>query len=125
MLFQVKLHDGRIMRRHVDQLRSRLGDSVDCTSRMDDGPEYDDPIPAIGESTDQETVVVDPESAPDSAHTQQSTTTNAEEPESGEHVPETSTAQGSPESERESPLTTVRRSSRVRQPPQRYDELYN
>ena len=122
VLFQVKLHDGRIMRRHVDQLRSRLGDSVDCTSRMDDGPVYDEPIPAIGESTDQETVVVDPESAPDSAHTQQSTTTNAE---SDEHVPETSTAQGSPESERESPLTTVRRSSRVRQPPLRYDELYN
>ena len=39
VLYHVKLEDGRVQRRHIDQLRSRLPDSEDATLSSDTEPD--------------------------------------------------------------------------------------
>ena len=127
VLYRVKLKDGRIHRRHIDQLRSRISDTEDAVPSSD--TEQD------GGPTDQETVS-DPSSDPTTDTTgapEQDITLEPlpAEPPLGpdELVPDFESTRNrmqelseeSPEAESQS--TTLRRSTRTRQPPLRYDEL--
>ena len=128
-LYHVKLKDGRVQCRHIDQLRSRPPDSEDATrssdTELDSGPQLTD-----SGLTDQETVTDSQEltSDPptDSSNAPEPETTTAQ-PETDELVPNSAPAhdstQESSEPENEPPPTNLRRSTRTRQPPQRYDEL--
>ena len=75
VLYHVKLRDGRVQRRHIDQLRSRLVDCLDATTspnvEPDNGPQLTD-----GGPTDQETVAdIVPDPPPDSIETSEPETT--------------------------------------------------
>ena len=135
VLYRVQLNDGRVQRRHIDQLRSRIADSADSTPQPD--LELDGELP-MGNSqlTDQETVTNSQDPSPDIS----TGTTDVPEPDisaearpaesrsgTDELVPNTDPSQEvipseeSPGPPSESLPTTVRRSTRVRQPPLRYD----
>ena len=133
VLYHIKLRDGRVQRRHIDQLRSRLVDCLDTTTspnvEPDNGPQLTD-----GGPTDQETVAdIVPDPPPDSIETSEPETTAEPRPselqpqsnELGSNAEQTrDTTQESPQSPEprtESQSVTLRRSTRVRHPPHRYD----
>ena len=135
VLYRVQLNDGRVQRRHIDQLRSRIADSADSTPQPD--LELDGELP-MGNSqlTDQETVTNSQDPSPDVStgttdvpELDVSAEARSAESRSGtdELVPNTDPSQEvipseeSPGPPSESLPTTVRRSTRVRQPPLRYD----
>ena len=64
MLYQVKLKDGRVQRRHIDQLLSRVADSEDAVQSSD--PEPDSGLQLTdGGLTDQKTVTTSQDLSPD------------------------------------------------------------
>ena len=64
MLYQVKLKDGRVQRRHIDQLRSRIADSENAVQSSD--PEPDSGLQLTeGGPTDQEIVTNSQDLSPD------------------------------------------------------------
>ena len=119
VLLQVKLTDGRILRRHIDQVRPRSATDGDGTPASDDGTE-DGPLPGGNDIYPEEPEPTPPEPAdtetqePDREPTGESET---EEPEMERTELETGTAEDSPDTSQ-----TVRRSSRASQPPQRFGE---
>ena len=137
VLYQVKLKDGRVQRRHIDQLRSRLADTGDIArsvdTELDSGPQLTN-----GGPTDQGTVTDFQDSDPPADSTIRPEPEVTTEPPPAEPRPETdelvpnseSNSNIIPESSEElseprtgSQPTNLRRSTRTRQPPQRYEEL--
>ena len=119
VLYHVKLRDGRVQRRHIDQLRVRLEDSQDSPDvEPDDGPQLTD-----GGPTDQETVTDIVPDPPDSTETSEPESTTEPRPRELDSNTERTrdTTPESPESRTQSQPTNFRRSTRVRHPPQRYD----
>ena len=132
VLLHVKLHDGRILRRHVDQVRLRLGVEDKSPSATDGGTEgkpllggnrnSDDlptregqsppPLTPSPETVDTETQepVVQPTSEEQDERAQQGLVEDSEQTE--------------PEEETEDSPPTVRRSNREIHPPQRFAEQY-
>ena len=125
VLAQVQLPDGHILRRHVDQLRPRSADPEDLGVTESKNPEGEDGLEAIVPNSSQ-TSTEQPESQQDSEATRR---------DEGEEVPN-ELASESTDTSNQDRMThdqeniasqgeqrTVRRSSRTRHPPERYDEL--
>ena len=128
VLVHVKLTDGRILRRHVDQVRLRSGADEYSPPALDDEAE-DGPRPSGNDMPTEETETL-PAPPPDSANTEiqepvteQATdeldrpAANESDMNSEETGSESETVEGSP-----SPAPAVRRSTRTSNPPQRFDE---
>ena len=90
VLYHVKLKDGRVQRRHIDQLRSRLPDSEDATrssdTELDSGPQLTESGPTDQETvTDSQELSSDPPTDSSNAPEPETTT----EPQPPEPQPET------------------------------------
>jgi hypothetical protein len=121
VLVHVKLTDGRILRRHVDQVRPRTATDGDSPPASDEGAE-DGPPPGGNDTRTEE-----PETAETTETQEPDTEPTTEEPdESAAEEPDTDVERTESETEtvEDSPDTsqTVRRSSRTSHPPQRFDE---
>ena len=143
VLLEVRLRDGRIVRRHADQLRPREGEDPG-SSQPGEGGDIPEPQQRTGGSN--ETADIDPESHPPTTtgSTDQSPDTTTQEGQ----VSESADAEGlmqerndtgaqepvseSADAERLSPTeietgstqTQTRRPVRVRKPPERYEEQF-
>ena len=137
VLYQVKLKDGRVQRRHINQLRSRVADSEDAVQSSD--PEPDSGLQLTeGGPTDQETVTTSQDLSPDpptdstdSPEPEITTELQPAEPRPDELVSNSElsrdtmqeASEESSEPETESQPTALRRSARTKQQPLRYDDL--
>ena len=154
VLLEVRLRDGRIVRRHADQLRPRQGEDPG-SSQPGEGGDISEPQQRTGGSN--ETADIDPESHPPTTtgSTDQSPETTTQEGQVSEsadtqegQVSESADAEGlmqerndtgaqepvseSADAERLSPTeietgstqTQTRRPVRVRKPPERYEEQF-
>ena len=119
MLFEVKLDDGRIVRKHVDQLRSR----VNCTFNTNTGDGDDDfDFPVSGNATVQE-ATTDVDSGDNSAshdNNRPPENESAGEQNNSNATNEQSESENIPESA-EPENTLPRRSGRIRHPPVRFE----
>ena len=120
MLFTVQLEDGRIVRKHTDQLRSRIASNQD-TNSGGDGNDLDFPVSRdaeVQETTTNADSDVNSQTPPTEdveAETSSSTSTPDEPQTENEH----NTEQSEQESTPSPPMP--RRSGRIRYPPNRFE----
>ena len=119
MLFEVKLDDGRIVRKHVDQLRSRVNRTFN-TNTGDGDDDFD--FPVSGDATVQE-ATTDVDSGDNSAshdNNRPPENESAGEQNNSNATNEQSESENIPESA-EPENTLPRRSGRIRHPPVRFE----
>ena len=119
VLFKIRLPDGKIVRRHVDQLRQRV-----ASEETGSGDE-------LGDRTEEVSLPI-PESSPPETGTTTAAFPETTEPrvpepppeshEGPPNTPETGSLQEPELSEQSSPVPALRRSSRVRLPPERFEQ---
>ena len=119
MLLEVQLDDDRIVRKHVDQLRSRVNRTFNTNSG--DGDDDLD-FPVSGDAKVQEATTDvdsgDNTSSHDNNHPPENE--NAEEQNNSNTTNEQSESESTPESA-EPESTLPRRSGRIRHPPKRFE----
>ena len=120
VLFKIRLPDGKIVRRHVDQLRQRV-----ASEETGSGDE-------LGDRTEEVSLPIPESSPPETGTTTaafpETTELRVPEPPPESHegppnTPETGSLQEPELSEQSSPAPGLRRSSRVRLPPERYEVI--
>ena len=128
VLLHVKLRDGRILRRHVDQVRPRLGVEDESPSAADSGTE-DEPL--LGGNRDSADPPTREGQSPPLTPSPETVDTETQEPvveptseESDEPAPNRPGEDSESEEETEDSPPTVRRSNREIHPPQRFEEQY-
>ena len=122
VLVHVKLTDGRILRRHVDQVRPRSATVGDSTPASDEGAE-DGPLPGGNDIRAEEPEPAPPETAetetqePDTEATTEESAAEETDMDVEPTESETETVEDLPDTSQ-----TVRRSTRTSHPPQRFDK---